>query len=737
MNESRSSHVLTIVRGVQRKVLLPAMLLASSSVLLLSGCGSSFNVGQPLESSFDGSGLSGKVIGGQQAVTGGSVQIYDVGATAGTAKGFGGAATAVGTAVTSDSNGNWSYGAYSCASPSDELYVVATGGNPGLAAGTNNSSLALAATLGPCSSVNGSTFIDINEATTIATAYALSGFMTNATHVATGTDAAALTGLTNAFATANNLVNVGAPNSSTAVLTTTPYYAANPIPPNVPGGKVVTPDTYFSVVPTDTIDTLADVLAACVNTDGGSTTGFGGGVAGACGTLNGITGGETTLDAALWFAHHPTGGGSSNISTLIGLVGAQSPYQPTLANTPTDLSMTLNFTGGGLGGTNNNSRAGAEYLAIDANGDIWVPNTSRHSVTELSNLGVPLSPTTYFNSPASATNFTLGGWGQTSGIIATPEEVTIDQNNVVWLADDANCLVSMSQSGTPSGPFTAPCVSGGALDVSVDASNQIWLVAATSGSITAATNPGGALVSGFPVADSGSPAFVGPDYLGNTWYYNQANGYYGAIEDSGTQYFLSTNGPLSGPGPYAAFGNLSGDSGNNGLTLWVPTGAPNIQPIDVSGGSVAENNLPGQLHPDDQASSTGIAADGASNFYMANVGGDTGCASPVPENITILNKSGSEISPSCIGIVGPSSLTALNNPDGVAVDQSGNVWVVNFSDGNPRETGQVGTGTAGHSNVTEFVGLGVPVQPVFSLAAKAGATAPSATNTPGSYGNLP
>ena len=37
MTETRSSHILAVVKGVQRQILLPAMLLASSSVLLLSG----------------------------------------------------------------------------------------------------------------------------------------------------------------------------------------------------------------------------------------------------------------------------------------------------------------------------------------------------------------------------------------------------------------------------------------------------------------------------------------------------------------------------------------------------------------------------------------------------------------------------------------------------------------------------------------------------------------------------
>jgi hypothetical protein len=89
-------------------------------------------------------------------------------------------------------------------------------------------------------------------------------------------------------------------------------------------------------------------------------------------------------------------------------------------------------------------------------------------------------------------------------------------------------------------------------------------------------------------------------------------------------------------------------------------------------------------------------------------------------------------SPPANGYTGATTLTSLNSPTGIAIDQSGNVWVVNANNGNPTVPGSLPI-SAGDSTVTEFVGLGAPVQPVLSLAAKAGAA--GATNGP--YGTKP
>jgi hypothetical protein len=130
------------------------------------------------------------VHGGQQPVSGSTLQLYAVGTT-----GDGSPATPLLTqTVTSDANGNFTItGAYTCPSASTLVYVTATGGNPGLSSGTNNAALALMAALGPCGSLGPSTFISMNELTTVAAVWALAPFMSSYSSIGSGSaDAAAL-----------------------------------------------------------------------------------------------------------------------------------------------------------------------------------------------------------------------------------------------------------------------------------------------------------------------------------------------------------------------------------------------------------------------------------------------------------------------------------------------------------------------------------------------------------------
>ncbi len=122
------------------------------------------------------SGISGRVHGGQQPVSGATIQLYAVGLT-----GDGSAALSLlsNQAVLSDANGAafTITGLYSC-SGSTQVYLTATGGNPGL--GAVNPNIALMVALGPCSSLTSSTFISVNELTTVAAVEALAPYMTAA-----------------------------------------------------------------------------------------------------------------------------------------------------------------------------------------------------------------------------------------------------------------------------------------------------------------------------------------------------------------------------------------------------------------------------------------------------------------------------------------------------------------------------------------------------------------------------
>jgi hypothetical protein len=182
-----------------------------SGAFLTALCVSLLGCGAGVSSSsgpLSGGALRGSVHGGQQPIVGATIQLY----AAGTA-GYGSSATPLLTsAVTTDATGSFSItGDYTCPSSTSQVYLVATGGNPGLAPGTNNAAIALMAALGPCGLHGGeytldpNSFITINEVTTVASVYALAAFMGgDAAHV--GTSSTNAVGLANSFALVNNLV---------------------------------------------------------------------------------------------------------------------------------------------------------------------------------------------------------------------------------------------------------------------------------------------------------------------------------------------------------------------------------------------------------------------------------------------------------------------------------------------------------------------------------------------------
>jgi hypothetical protein len=289
--------------GLHRVTLFFGVILAAISFAMLAGCGytGSANV--------SAIALGGSVHGGNQPVSGASVQIY----AAGTG-GDGSAAQALlSDPVKSDSKGNFSIpAAYRCPSASSPVYIIARGGSPGLAAG-NNPALALTAMLGTCGGLSGSSPISVNEVTTVGSVWPLASYMTDATHLGFASGDQSFLA---AVASVPEFIDI-AQGTSPGVATATSYFAEN--------AKLYS---------------LADVLADCVNSPGGAA-----GDGSPCGHLFSIAtpaGGSAptdTLTAALRIAQNPT----NNVAGIYGMVMADTPFQPMLASAPADWTLTLSY----------------------------------------------------------------------------------------------------------------------------------------------------------------------------------------------------------------------------------------------------------------------------------------------------------------------------------------------------------------------------------------------------------
>jgi cardiolipin synthase len=250
--------------------------------------------------------ISGHIHGGQQPVSQASVQVYAVS----TSGDYAAATPLLSTPATSDAGGGFSLtGKYTCGSAT-EVFVVATGGNPG--GSSSNANLALMTALGPCSSLTPTTVININELTTAAAVSALHLFMSSPTSI--GSSSYDAPSLLQDFTLATQLVN-----------TSTGFAPGQ----NLPSG--------YSV-PSNLVNTVGDILAPCINSSGGAA-----GTNTACGQLFTLTtppGGSAptdTITALLNLLNHPT----LNSAALYGLINSDAPFQTTLNAAPTSYAVAL------------------------------------------------------------------------------------------------------------------------------------------------------------------------------------------------------------------------------------------------------------------------------------------------------------------------------------------------------------------------------------------------------------
>ena len=473
-----------------------------SLLVVVSGC-SMNRLAVPVRDA--GVAIRGSVRGGQQPINGMRVYLLAANTT-----GYGNASVSlltsgtagsdsVGGYVLSGSDGSFSIsGDYTCTTGT-QVYLYGLGGNPG---GGVNASAGLMAALGNCPAAGnfaGATpFIAMNEVSTVAAAYAMAGFATDATHVSSSGTALAQVGTKNAFANAANLETL---STGAALATTT---AGN------------------GTVPQAEINSLADVLAACLNTDGtvsGPTTPT------PCYTLfmNALSGGTTgtqagdTATAAINIAHHPI----ANVAGLYGLVSASAPFQPTLTAVPNDWTVAVIYTTVQL--DSNGNGALQNSLAIDGQGNVWIANqhtTSLNlaaSVSELSSNGTILS---------GAAGFTGGGIGGSSD---DPGAIAIDPSGNVWVSNgyynDGSLtpafvglgLTELSSSGTAisgAGGYTTGC---GGQGLAIDGSGNVWTSAGkcdSSGNYLFAVPSPPPLVASYPNEASS----ISIDTSGNAWY---------------------------------------------------------------------------------------------------------------------------------------------------------------------------------------------------------------------------
>ena len=564
-----------------------------------------------------GAAFTGKAMAGTKPIAGASVRLYAAGSS-----GNGSAGTPLTGVLTTDATGAFTIPAgYPCPAPTSQLYLILQGGQVGAAAA--NSAITLATAVGSCNQLAASYFF-VNEVTTAATAWGLAQFLSPGGSI--GTTPTNAQGLTNALATVANLANPTTGASPGALF---------PANGSSPAAKV---------------NSLANLLNTCTTSSAGCSALF------SATTPASGTAPDNTFAAALNLVLNP----GANVAALYTQSTASTAFTPALTTTPSDWTMFINYTGGGMNypsgigidATGNvwvasYFNAASEFtptgspvfpsgittgglfesygLAIDAQNNVWIPNQQSPktvnggygSVTVLNPAGQPISGTT----------------GYSAGGLAYPTAIAIDTNGTAWVADNYNSRVTLlSSTGDPlsgANGYTSPALAF-PVAIAVDANHNGWIANPEDDSVTK-VSPDGTQFNTYACCIGASGVAI--DQRANVWVAN----YYG---DSISQ--LAADGTV-----------ISSGYSDNKASIWHPQG---------------------------------IAIDGSGHVWITNYLGSSitelaGSATAQPGQI---------LSPT----VGYAHDAALNAGFAVAIDASGNLWVTNFN-----------------TNVlTEIVGLAAPVK---------------------------
>jgi streptogramin lyase len=509
----------------------------------------------------------------------------------------------IGNYVLTDAGGSFSIsGDYTCTA-SQQVYLLALGGNPGLPAGEVNPALALIAAFGACP--EGQTnfastvpYVSINEVTTVAAVYALSGFMTDATHVSYAATPGALQGIANAFRTVNNLVDLATGVARTQNL----------------GGN--------GDVPQPEINSLANLLVTCVNSDG--TTGCAPLFTNAP-ALNGNPP-TNTIIAALNIAHNP----AANAAALFTASLTSPVFQPTLAAAPSDWSLALTFYADNM--------VGPYFPAIDSIGNLWVPGYANNTLTEFDPTGSILS----------------GKNGFTGGGLNLPYTIAIDAHDNPWVINfgplNASTVSKFSTAGVSLISSAFACDTA-CFFPAFDAAQNLWISGSERATVLRAD---GSVLKKFttPAYDSG----IAVNSSGIAWTIGQPRSLYRMTLPA----TLSTTSETTTAAAGTDLTSVAIDSADN---VWYASNKNNAIGVSDKNGALispANGYTGGGLKGPAQ-----IAIDGSNRVWVANRDGNS---------LSAFTNTGVPISPAT-----GYQAAGISGPRGLAIDASGNVWLTNFT----------------------------------------------------------
>jgi len=478
------------------------------------------------------------------------------------------------------------------------------------------------------------------------------------------------------------------------------------------------------------LNTIADILAACVNSAGGTS------ITTNCGQLFAETvtasgaAPTDTLQAAVYMSLNPTSANGNstfptnctappvgsptpnNLCALFSLVQASgAPF--TAGSQPTDWTLGIQYTDIT---TSQAVLTAPLSLAVDSSGNVWVGNdlggTSDGSLGELSPTGTPLFGS---NFPFNTATSTLTA----AGI----RNIAVDLNDNIWLATSGgSSYLYEFQPGTNPVTTAIPTahLSKSTWGLTIDGSDDVFVSEQSSSAVSTANIyefPAGVITNEVEYPeDSGAELRAENLAIDATSGHNL---WIDAGSNNNLMIQLSNITPCTPSGGQPATCTVSTASGANAYAT-IAAGSPTAPQAIAAGvgGIWFANNGGSTLNFIPLTGNTAgtpvvaggattmsgpkfIAVDGAGNVWTA------GNAQTSPGSVEEVNSAGTVLSPSNTGnspfnVIGFSH-AGLTTGAGVAVDPSGNVWVAD----------NLATGSTSGASVFELVGAAAPtVAPV-------------------------
>jgi hypothetical protein len=555
-------------------------------------------------------------------------------------------------------------------------------------------------------------YIYMNEVSAAVTAYTLAGFFnTTATaqagadefHVGSSGTTQAIQGTTNAALTAANLYDIEG-----SKITTTYAGEGHIANTTTAGGN--------GTVPQALIDTLGNILAACVDSNntyritsapGVTPVTFTGTQSPACTTLmqyasdNGVydtttynsslvTGHQNlnTAQAAFSLARFPQGEGTG--TTTAAGVQTVTALTPTLAgdfaaavnSIPTgNVPFTPNLTSTGAG-TPNSFAIPIAYTdaamltpyrdAVDSQGNVWVvgataSGTAQTYALKFNNLGV--------------VQYTLTG-------VDGGASVAIDLNDNAWVASVTNSSVQeFSSTGTTLQASLKPTGIDAPYAIAIDGSNDVWVGNETGTDLIKMTNAG-VLLTSYSNADFDEVEGMAIDSTGAVWVPNVGNTDVEKVPSADNAVTYHPTGSGLGESTRVVV-----DSSDN---AWFEGGTNNNLVEISSTGTILSGGAGYKVAGGNGTNPEGLGVDGGGNLWIGFAG-----TSAATSALTRFNNSG--VYTANLTFAGIAS-APQDGTRGAEVDSSGNVWVVEN-----QET---------PATLIEVVGVAVPVVTPTSLAVK-------------------